>query len=428
MKRYRKNNGNHEKEKEQKAGLDAIDRALSTGKAEEAKGDEQELAKLALQLSEHEQQERETSSPEFKQKMEERVEKGFKESGASKKRQRFPEAILGRLKAAGSFFDRVLARRSLALGGAATVLVALAVGIAVLQDGGGNGTTGPVSENSFKKERPSGDSLSELQAAGPDRSSKQDEDKTASVPGGAGDSEGIIAPPPMPDNDIAPKEKSRRVERSAELTLAVAENHIEEAANDVIKVSDQNRGIVLSSNVSVKKGGAGRATFDLRVPQERLAKTLRELSELGDVVLRTQSGLDITESFVTAREKLQDVRAERKSLLKQLANASTPQMAESIKQRLKTVGGRIRSLKSQLKSLRNRTDYARIDVTVQEKNGESSGSGTEDAFDDSLDFMVGVLNFGIRVFAVLLVAAIIIAAVVMPIQWIRKRRRDNTLE
>ena len=422
MKRFRKNKANRDQNEKQKEGLDAIDRALSTGKAAEGTGDEKELAKLALTLSEHECEEREAPSPEFKREMEGRAESGFEENATREKKRRFPEAISNPLKAARTFFDRVIAKRSLAFGGAAAVIVALAVSIAVLQDSGDNGSVGPISDSSVKKKGEAKQSLG--------TSSNPDDDKAASTPRETGSGEGgLIDPaPPIPNNNIAPKEKSRKVERSAELTLAVVESRIEKVANDVIRVSDRNRGIVLSSNISIGKGHAGRATFDLRVPQEKLAKTLRELSELGDVVLRTQSGLDVTESFVTASEQLQEVRAERKSLLKQLANASTPQKAESIKQRLKTVGGRIKSLKGQLKSLRNRTDYARIDVTVQEKNGESSGSGTEDAFDDSLDFMVGVLNFGIRVFAVLLVAAIIIAAVALPIRWIRRRRRDNTLE
>ncbi len=422
MKRFRKKKSNRDQnEEKKKAELEAIDRAQSTGKAAEGTDDEQELAKLALTLSEHEREERETPSPEFKQKMEERVESGFKEDTTRKKRTRLPGAISNPLKAAGTFFDRVMARRGLAFGGAAAVIVALAVSVAVLQDGGDNGSVGPISDSSVKKDDDA--------KQGFGRSSNPDEDKATALQGEAGSDEGVISPaPPIPNKNIAPKEKSRRVERSAELTLAVVESRIEKVANDVIRVSDRNRGIVLSSNIAIGKGHTGRATFDLRVPQERLAKTLQELSELGDVVLRTQSGLDVTESFVTASDELQEVRAERKSLLKQLANASTPQKAESIKQRLKTVGGRIKSLKGQLKSLRNRTDYARIDVTVQEKNGEPSGSSTEDAFDDSLDFMVGVLNFGIRVLAVLLVAAIIIAAVALPIRWIRKRRRDNTLE
>lgn len=441
MKRFRKNKANKDQNEKQKKGLDAIDRVLSTGRAAEGTGDEKELAKLALTLSEHEHEERETPSPEFKREMERRAERGFEANATRKKKRRFPEAISNPLKVAGTFFDKVIARRSLAFGGAAAVIVALAVSVAVLQDSGNNGSVGPISDSSVKKEgSPKKDadesgtnsfeqseSLDKLKSS--EKPGSEDMGRADSAPEESGDSTGIIAPTPPPsDSRIAPKEQKRRVERSAELTLEVEKNRIEKVANEVIRVSDRNRGIVLSTNISVGEEGNGQATFDLRVPAERLAKTLRELSDLGNVVLRTQSGLDITQSFVDTNEQLQEARAERKSLLKQLANASTPKKAKEIKQKLETVKSQIKSYKGQLKSLRNRTDYASIDVTVQSESSDSNASDTEDAFDDSLDFIVGVLNFGIRVFAVLLVIAIIIAVVVLPIRWMRKRQRDNTLE
>lgn len=416
MKRNRKIGQRRKDRKERAKGLEAIDQALLAGEAHEENDDEQELASLALLLRDHQHQEREAPTDEFRQKMEALAEGGLKESDKSEGEQQGPGVVGRFLRAGGSLLDGFWARRGLALGGAATVLIALAVTVAVLQDGDGNGTVGPVSDSSVKKK------------SGPEQSlgRSSGEGKSEFAPGETDDSARLIAPePPVPDTDIAPGEGQRRVERSAELTLEVEKNRIEDVANDVIRVSDRNRGIVISSNISTGKDKAGEATFDLRVPQEKLPKVLRELSELGDVVVRTQSGLDITQSFVTTRERLQDARAERKSLLKQLPNALTLEKAEEIKRRLRSVTSRVGSLKSQLRTLRNRTDYVRIDVTLQAGNG---GSGTKDAFSDSLDFVVGVLNFGIRVFSVLLVFGIIIAAIVVPARWVRNRRRDKALE
>jgi len=58
--------------------------------------------------------------------------------------------------------------------------------------------------------------------------------------------------------------------------------------------------------------------------------------------VRTQSqrGRDVTREHVTAKDRLQSARAERRSLLRRLELAATDEQAESIRRRLDLVAGR----------------------------------------------------------------------------------------
>ena len=109
---------------------------------------------------------------------------------------------------------------------------------------------------------------------------------------------------------------------------------------------------------------------------------------------QTQTGRDVTREHVTAKDRLQAARAERRSLLRRLELATTDEEAEAIRRRLDIVAGEINGLRSQLRSLRLRTDYAVVTVSLLPKDGDSGGGGAGGSFDDALgdagDLLVGV--------------------------------------
>ena len=73
---------------------------------------------------------------------------------------------------------------------------------------------------------------------------------------------------------------------------------------------------------------------------------------------------------MTAKDRLQAARAERRSLLRRLAGAQTDAEAEAFRRRLDLVSGEINGLRSQLRDLRLRTDYAVVTVHLA---GDGSG-------------------------------------------------------
>jgi Domain of unknown function (DUF4349) len=161
-----------------------------------------------------------------------------------------------------------------------------------------------------------------------------------------------------------------------------------------------------------------------------LRPALRDLAALADVRSQSQTGRDVTPAYVTARDRLQAARAERKSLLRRLEAATTDTEAEALRRRLDIVAGQINSLRGQLHGLRLRTDYSVVTVSLQAKNGDGGGAGGgsfDDAVNDAGDILVGIAGVLVRVLAVALPFALIALLGWLAGRAVQRRRRESAL-
>jgi hypothetical protein len=202
-------------------------------------------------------------------------------------------------------------------------------------------------------------------------------------------------------------------------------------AEQVTAVTNRHGGFVLSSSLSTGEDSAG-GDFDLRIPATRLRPALRDLSALADVRTQSQTGRDVTREHVTAQDRLQAARAERRSLLRRLEIAATDEEAEAIRRRLDLVAGEINGLRAQIRDLRLRTDYAVVTVSLLPADGEDGGgAGAGGSFDDALgdagDLLVGVAGVIVRALAVLLPIGLIALLAWPAARALRRRRRESAL-
>jgi hypothetical protein len=252
----------------------------------------------------------------------------------------------------------------------------------------------------------------------------------AAAPQSADSSGSAVAPaPPAPRGGGDPGSdgrRSRSVERSASLTLAAPPRDIDRVASGVGRVAASLGGFVSASSITSSDGG----TLDLRVPSNRLDDAIERISRLADVRRLSRESLDITSSVVSARERLNDARAERKSLLRQLEDAVTVNETESIRARLRIVSGEIASARTRLRRVDNRARFANVTVALEaQRGGEAGGSWTPgDAADDA-----------VRVLEVAAGVLLIAAAVLLPLAlagllgWggrraLTRRRRERALD
>lgn len=345
------------------------------------------------------------------------------------------ESTFGRL---GRWLSARPPRQVLAPAGAAVTLLVV-VGVAISQSGvvgdGGSGGDEPLAAETtsedgggaaFKQQSPASDTAEEAPSAGSIESIEP-----AIEPDTTGDSGSTFraAPnPPAPNRaGFVPGQDDRKVEQAAQLTLSTEPDDVPSVADDVIGVTDRYNGIVVSSQVSGSDDDRSVARFDLAIPATELQSALADLSELADVKARSESRLDITEPFVTAREQLADARAELDSLLTQLAEADTPNETASIRQRIDIVRGEIAGARSQVEDLGRRGRFARVSVTV-EGDGGSGGWSLGDAADDAVDVLRTVA--GVALVSLAVVAPI---ALICAIAWIAgrggaRRRRERALD
>lgn len=145
---------------------------------------------------------------------------------------------------------------------------------------------------------------------------------------------------------------------------------------------------------------------------------------------RNQTSEDITGAFISPRERLTDAPAERRTLLRQLATADTPNETASIRARLRSASSQIASARAELRTLRARTSFSRVSVSIQ-AGGTGSGRGAwgvDNALDDALRVLavtVGVLLISL---AVLLPVLVVGAALTVTMRAARRRRREASLD
>ena len=400
--------------------LTAIDDALETGVAGHGDPLTRELQELALAL----QADAPEADPAFERRLRERIDRGF---------PRERSAAAPRLTAW---------RRRLMTPAIATALILLPLTLIVVMsgdrssdngaDGGGGGAE--VLRGAGQSEAGGGQAVTP--AAPDDGGSVAADSVGGSEPaldqrsaGRADDP--LISPPVGPGaGGFVPGQRNRKIERAIGLELEMPLDEMARVAEQITAVTNRHGGFVLSSSVSTGEDSAG-GDFELRIPATRLRPALRDLTALADVRTQSQSGRDVTREHVTAQDRLQAARAERRSLLRRLENAATDEEAEALRVRLDLVAGEINGLRAQLRELRLRTNYAVVTVSLFEREGDRDEGGAGGSFDDALgdagDLLAGVAGVIVRVLAVALPLALLALVGWLIGRAVRRRRRESVL-
>jgi hypothetical protein len=381
--------------------LTAIDDALDTGVADHFDPLTRELQELALTL----QADAPEPTDEFRHELGRRVRSGFPKTPPLRR----------------PLWQRVVTPAF------ATGLVALPIVLLVIL-AGGSGDSGLDGGSSGGAGGGGGDDAGAAAPAiaAPKPSTERHQFERAADQAAA--SSGPAVPIP-PDGGFAPGQRNRKIERSIGLELEMPVDEMSRVAEQVTTVTNRHGGFVLSSSVSTGGDSPG-GDFELRIPAARLRPALRDLSGLADVRTQSQSGRDVTREHVTARDRLQSARAERRSLLRRLELAATDEEAEAIRRRLDLVAGEINGLRGQLRGLRLRTDYAVVTVSLLPKDGDEGGAvggSFDDALGDAGELFVGVAGVIVRVLAVALPLGLIALAGWLAGRAFTRRRRESAL-
>jgi hypothetical protein len=387
--------------------LAAVDAVLA-GEPLEAEYDE--LRDLALALRE----ERPKPRPEFALGLDLRAREGF-----SRERVQAPPARRP--------WWMSLPRRSvpLALGTAAAlfIVVTAVLSSGVLGGGGDDGRQVAVKEPAVKG--------TGRESQAPAAATPQPQAAADSQAAGGSSGQALAPPSPgQPPAGVSPQARRRQVERSASVTLSTPSDRVEDVADGVVRVTDRYGGFVLSSSVSSGEGADTGASLELRIPTTRLQAAVADLSELAHVRSRTQAGRDITSEFSSPRRRLADALAERRGVLRRLAQAATPNETAAVRARLRAVNRRIDRNRATLRSLRERVSFSAVAVSV-EPGGKADGNGgwtIGDAARDALSVLGAVAGATIVAIAVALPAGILALGAWLAYRALARRRRERALD
>jgi hypothetical protein len=236
---------------------------------------------------------------------------------------------------------------------------------------------------------------------------------------------------PAPSQSSSPSSSVRRVERQAQLAVSVAHGSFDQAAARVPQIAAAADAIVDTSRVSSDSTG-GSASYTLRVPVARLGDTLAQLSRLGRVTSRNETGNDITGAVVSAEDRLGDLRAERDSVRRQLARETDPAKADELSRRLNALRRDVARVRGEAIRLQQRTSYAVVGLTLDERAAAAGGDNEHrgaitGALGDAGRILGGMAAVGIVLAAVGLPVALLVALLWWGAGRMRRRRREAGL-
>ena len=181
-----------------------------------------------------------------------------------------------------------------------------------------------------------------------------------------------------------------KIIRTAELSVVIPRNTLDERFAEVVDAAERNGGFVSESLSRTRTGN-----LTLRVPAGNLAETLRAVRRLGTVDVESVRGKDVTANYVDLRARLSIAKARREVLLGLQADATTIEQTIRVQNELDETQLDIEAIQGQLQVLDDRTSLATVHVDLREEGAEPGDevetASIPNAFERAVAGFVGVI-------------------------------------
>jgi len=108
------------------------------------------------------------------------------------------------------------------------------------------------------------------------------------------------------------------------------------------------------------------ANLTIRIPKEALNGFLQNMSEIGNVIRRSDNVEDVTLSYVDMESRRDTLKAEQARLLELLEQAETVEDMIALEERLSNVRYYLESMESRLRTVDNQVDYSTVYLNLSE--------------------------------------------------------------
>ena len=180
------------------------------------------------------------------------------------------------------------------------------------------------------------------------------------------------------------------------------------------------------------------ASMTIRIPQENLDGFVSAVSDLANIVRRTENVEDITLDYVDLKSHKESLQVEQERLLELLERAETLEDIITLENRLTSVRYQIESMESQLRTYDDKVDYSTVTLRIDEvqvytptredTSWERMVNGLMESLENIRD---GAVNFGIW-FVIhspyLLIWGVIIAVIVIVIRRKIRKKKAKKME
>jgi hypothetical protein len=261
-------------------------------------------------------------------------------------------------------------RRTWFVSGAAAALVLIVVAFAA-GGGGGNGTrSNDVNEGAANKPAVTSGGTAGRALTAPHAGPGE----TSTTTGSAAGPVTTAAIPPQaqrsvgaPSTSTAPVDDLTKIVQTGELDLQVDKIKVADAVLALTRYAARAGGMVTDSQTS-EGGGDPSASVTLRVPTGTAFTTvLGQARTLGKVLAEETKSANVTSQYVDLSARLRALGLTKATYLRILTKASTIGEILSVQQQINDIQVQIEQLQGQLKVLNDKTTYATLTVSIDQK-------------------------------------------------------------
>lgn len=150
---------------------------------------------------------------------------------------------------------------------------------------------------------------------------------------------------------------------TADINLEVPS--VRTAHDQVLRIATRAKGFVTQSNVS-GESGVNSGDITVRVPAANYQSAVAEISKLGKVTSKNESGQDVTSEYVDLQSRLRNLKRGEQALLGVLGQAHSVQDILAVERELNRVRGEIEQATGRSKYLESQVAMATINVSLRE--------------------------------------------------------------
>ncbi len=208
--------------------------------------------------------------------------------------------------------------------------------------------------------------------------------------------------------------------------VTIRSSQVKQAHDKALKLAKKYNGIIVNSSTS-KYDDYEEAMVEIKVPPKYFMNVIEEAKEIGEVESKNITEEDVTEEYYDIQARLENKQKVRDRLFDLLGKAYKVEDILKVEHEIERVGEEIERLEGRLRYLENKTDYARITMTIYNRDiPVFQKMGIKEGFIRSIQFSIKFF-FGIIWLVIILIPLFIIIAIAwIIIVWLIRRKRRRT--